>query len=171
MNREAHLTRIMDDYTELLFRVAYYYIKDLHTAEDIVQDVFIKFYHQSGYEERGELKAYLIRITINKCKDYLKSWTYRKISLQQKIFPKQEMLDRNELLQKDEEALIGDAILRLPLKQREPIMYFYLEGMSIKEVANLLNIPENTVKSRLKKGRELLKLDLQHIQWEVLLND
>lgn len=171
MNREAHLAQLMDDYTELLYRVAYYYIKDSHTAEDIVQDVFIKFYHQSGYEERGESKAYLIRMTINLCKDYLKSWTYRKVSFQQKIFPKQEMLDHNVCLQKDEEALIGDAILRLPLKQREPIMYFYLEDMSIKEIAILLNIPENTVKSRLRKGKALLKMDLQHIEWEVLLND
>lgn len=65
---------------------------------------------------------------------------------------------------------LDEAILKLPLKQREPIVYFYLEDMSIKEIAKLLEIPEGTVKSRMKKGKELLKIDLQDIEWEVLLN-
>ncbi|MCS1392737.1 hypothetical protein NXZ77_14260 [Lysinibacillus boronitolerans] len=72
--------QLMAIHTEQLFRIAYYYTKDLQIAEDIVQDVFIKFYHQKHYEERGEMKAYLARMTINKCKDYLKSWAYRKIT-------------------------------------------------------------------------------------------
>ncbi|MGE8036856.1 RNA polymerase sigma factor [Lysinibacillus sp. NPDC093692] len=49
-------------------------------------------------------------------------------------------------------------------------MYFYLEGMTIKEIAKLLEIPEGTVKSRLKKGKELLKIDLHDIEWEVLFH-
>ncbi|SKB43105.1 RNA polymerase sigma factor, sigma-70 family [Lysinibacillus sp. AC-3] len=60
--------------------------------------------------------------------------------------------------------------MKLPLKLREPIVYFYLEGMTIKEIAKLLEIPEGTVKSRLKKGKELLKIDLHDIEWEVLFH-
>ncbi|MGG2054324.1 sigma factor-like helix-turn-helix DNA-binding protein [Lysinibacillus pakistanensis] len=51
------------------------------------------------------------------------------------------------------------------------MVYFYLEDMPIKEIAELLGIPEGTVKSRLKKGKELLKRDLQDIEWEVLYNE
>jgi len=109
-------------------------------------------------------------MTINKCKDYLKSWAYRKITLQDKFFIKQKSTLQDTLIRQDEQALLDEAILRLPIKQREAIVYFYLEEMTIKEIAELLTIPEGTVKSRLKKGKELLKIDLQHIEWEVLFH-
>ncbi|MEY9971405.1 RNA polymerase sigma factor (sigma-70 family) [Lysinibacillus sp. RC46] len=169
MSDTEYLEQLMELHTEHLFRIAYYYSKDLQIAEDIVQDVFIKFYHhQKHYEERGEMRAYLARMTINKSKDYLKSWAYRKISVQSKLFPKQKSVLKDTLIQQDEQTILDEAILKLPLKQREPIVYFYLEDMSIKEIAKLLEIPEGTVKSRLKKGKELLKIDLQDIEWEVL---
>ncbi|MCT6817338.1 MAG: sigma-70 family RNA polymerase sigma factor [Lysinibacillus fusiformis] len=167
MSDIENLEQLMVIHTESLFRIAYYYTKDLQIAEDIVQDVFIKFYHQKHYEERGEMKAYLARMTINKCKDYLKSWAYQKIKLQHK-FLKQKFNFEDSLILQDEHALLDEAILRLPIKPREAIVYYYLEEMTIKEIAELLAIPEGTVKSRLKKGKELLKIDLQHIEWEVL---
>lgn len=167
-----NLDQLMELHTERLFRIAYYYTKDLQIAEDIVQDVFIKFYHhQKYYEERGEIKAYLARMTINRSKDYLKSWAFRKIVLQHKLFSKQKTVIKDALIQHDEQTILDEAILRLPIKQREPIVYFYLEDMPIKEIAELLGIPEGTVKSRLKKGKELLKRDLQDIEWEVLYNE
>ena len=87
MTGTNELKELMFQYTEYLIRLAYYYVKDLQAAEDIVQEVFIKFYDsQSNYEERGEVKAYLTKMTINKSKDYLKSWTYRKVKLQNKFF-------------------------------------------------------------------------------------
>ncbi|QDQ03504.1 sigma-70 family RNA polymerase sigma factor [Lysinibacillus fusiformis] len=166
------LEEIMKLHTERLIRLAYYYVKDLQSAEDIVQDVFIKFYdNQHNYEERGELKAYLSRLVINKSKDYLRSWTYRKIQLQQKIFAKQVVIRRDMLVQQDEQSIIEKAILALPLKQREVLIYFYFEEMPVVEIAQLLSIPESTVKTRLRRGRELLKPKLEHIEWEVLLHE
>ena len=130
----------------------------------------MKFYHVKTYEEQGELGAYLTKMTVNKSKDYLRSWTYRKIQLQHTFKPiKVEKVD--SLIQRDEEEIIGEAILALPLKQREPIVYFYMESMPIKEIANLLEIPEGTVKSRLRKGKQVLSELLKGIQWEVLLHD
>ena len=85
MSQQLALRKIMEEHTERLIRVAYYYTKELQTAEDMVQDVFIKF-HQNlhKYQEQGELKGYLTRLTINRCKDYLKSWHVRKLEFQQK---------------------------------------------------------------------------------------
>ncbi|WP_285399658.1 sigma-70 family RNA polymerase sigma factor [Lysinibacillus sp. fls2-241-R2A-57] len=166
------LEEIMQQHTERLIRLAFYYVKDLQSAEDIVQDVFIKFYdNQQNYEERGELRAYLSRLVINKSKDYLRSWTYRKIQVQQKIFAKKAIMKRDMLVQQDEQTLIENAILALPLKQREVLIYFYFEEMPVIEIAELLSIPESTVKTRLRRGRELLKPKLQHIEWEVLLHE
>lgn len=64
--------KAMNEHNDLLFRIAYYYVREKHMAGDIVQDVFVKLYC-SNYEERGELRAYLSRMTANACKDYLKS--------------------------------------------------------------------------------------------------
>lgn len=78
---------LMIQNTDFLIRLAYYYVKDLQAAEDIVQEVFINFFNkQNNYVERGKLKAFLTKMTVNKSKDYLKSWTYRNIQLQNKFF-------------------------------------------------------------------------------------
>ncbi|MEC1177680.1 sigma-70 family RNA polymerase sigma factor [Metasolibacillus meyeri] len=166
------LKEIMNLYTESLIRLAYYYVKDRQAAEDIVQEVFIKLYHHPDkYEERGELQAFLYKMTANKSKDYLRSWSYRKVQLQNKIFPLDSKMEVDELVRKEEETIIGDAILELPLKQREVLIYFYFNEMKIKAIANILSIPESTVKTRLRRGKELLKNKLKDIQWEVLLNE
>ena len=167
---EEELRDLMDEHGDYLLKVAFYYCKNWGYAEEIIQDVFVKFYRVETYGEQGELGAYLTKMTVNKSKDYLRSWAYRKIQLQHTLKPiRVEKID--ELVQRDEEEIIGEAILALPLKQREPIVYFYMESMSIKEIADLLEIPEGTVKSRLRKGKQLLSELLKEIQWEVLLHD
>lgn len=166
------LKEIMFHYTEFLIRLAYGYVKDLQTAEDIVQEVFIKFYHhQKDYEERGELKAYLTQMTVNKSKDYLKSWAYKKVQLQNKLLPPVGKGNVDELIRKDEQSIIGDAILELPLIQREVLIHYYFNEMTVTEVAKLLSIPESTVKTRLGRGRELLRNRLKGIEWEALFNE
>ncbi|WP_252503104.1 sigma-70 family RNA polymerase sigma factor [Sporosarcina sp. Marseille-Q4943] len=170
MNKEQLLEEIMDHYTDLLFRIAYYYTKDIQVSEDIVQDTFVKFYHSSHYEEQGNIKAYLTKMTINRCKDYLRSWSYRKIIVKKKLTQK-HYSHKDLLIQSDETDLLDEAILSLPIKKREAIIYYYLENMSIKEIASLLSVSENTVKSRLRSGKESLRSSLEHIEWEVLLHD
>ena len=160
----------MIEYTDLLFRIAFYYVKDSYIAEDIVQDVFMKFYC-SNYVEQGELRAYLSRMTANASKDYLKSWAYRKIQLKTKIFQNEKSTHKDHLIHKEELNELDEAILALPLKQREAIVYYYLENLSFKEIASLLELPESTVKSRLKSGKALLKHKLVQEEWEVLLHD
>src|SRR6185437_6142063 len=105
-----NLEELMFQYTEFLIRIAYGYVKDLQASEDIVQEVFIKFYHNPNYyEERGELKAFLTKMTVNKSKDYLKSWTYKKVQLQNKFFSPAGKRNADELVRKDEQAIIGEA--------------------------------------------------------------
>lgn len=170
MKSTQFIEKAMEDYAELLFRIAYYYVKDKYLAEDIVQDVFVKLFC-SDYKEQGELRAYLSRITANACKDYLKSWAYRKVQLSTKLFSKEKIIHKDKLIQQEELNLLDAAILSLPLKQREVIVYYYLEHLSIKEIAELLGRPESTVKSRLQTGKELLRQKLAKEEWEVLLHD
>ena len=171
MERSQQLVeQAMEHYSELLFRIAYYYVKDTYIAEDIVQDVFLKLYC-ANYKEQGELRAYLSKMTANKCKDYLKSWAYRKVQLTEKLFFTTYKVSKDKLIEQEELNALDEAILNLPLKQREAIVYFYLENLSVKEIAELLERPESTIKSRLKSGKEQLKNQLQQQEWEVLLDD
>ena len=164
--------QLMEQHTERLIRVAYYYTKDLQTAEDLVQDVFIKLYHkQSSLKDISDISAYLTRMTINRSKDFLKSWHVRKVQFQQKWVEQVEKEEFNRFVQQDEEKIVGEAIMRLPLKQREALVYYYFEEMTIPSIAQLLQIPQSTVKTRLVRGRELLKSELQDVEWEVLLHE
>ena len=165
-------TKLMEQHTERLIRVAYYYTKELQTAEDLVQDVFIKFYHkQSALKDVNDFSAYLTRMTINRCKDYLKSWHVRKVQFQQKWIEQVQKEEFDRFVQQDEEQIIGEAIMRLPLMHREALVYYYFEEMTIPSIAQLLQIPQSTVKTRLVRGRELLKAELKGIEWEVLLHE
>ena len=165
-------TKLMEQHTERLIRVAYYYTKELQTAEDLVQDVFIKFYHkQSALNDVNDFSAYLTRMTINRCKDYLKSWHVRKVQFQQKWVEQVQKEEFDRFVQQDEEQIIGEAIMRLPLKHREALVYYYFEEMTIPSIAQLLQIPQSTVKTRLVRGRKLLKAELKGIEWEVLLHE
>lgn len=160
----------MQTHTDYLLRIAYLYVKDWQAAEDIVQDTFLSYYAKfEQFEERSSLKTYLTRITINKCKDYLKSWRYRKLTLTNQFTNGKS--DRAHLLQNTERLDIAQAVLALPIRLREVIIHYYYEELSVLEVATLLNIPDNTVKTRLRKARQLLKQALSQDEWEVLVHE
>jgi len=164
------LEEMIEEHAAHLLRLAYFYVKNRQTAEDIVQEVFIKF-SQRGYEERGQLRAYLSTLTINQSKDYFKSWHYKKLLLQEKIFSVQGNKQRDELVAAEERSQIGAAILKLSLTYREPIILYYFEEMKIRDIAQLLGIAENTVKTRLRRAREALKPHLKQEEWEVLRHE
>lgn len=168
---EHEFQQVMQEHSDYLLRIAYLYVKDWPTAEDTVQDVFLKFYLEfEQFEKRSSLKTNLTRITINKCKDYLKSWRYRKQMLTNS-FSYQAKKVRSTVIEQDEKLELADAVLQLPLKYREVIIYYYFEELSVLEVAQILFISDNTVKTRLRKARALLKDQLKHNQWEVLLRE
>ena len=167
---EEKLKELMQLYTQDLLRTSYYYTKSLHTAQDIVQEVFIRFYNKKVNLINEDIKPYLMRMVINQSKDYLKSGNYRKIKLVEMFRFHQSSKEKNQLIQQEEEDEITKAIFSLPIKQREAITYYYFEGLTTKEIASLLKVPESTIKSRLSKGRILLKEILHSIHWEVFLH-
>lgn len=164
--------QIMETYGEGLIRLSYYYVKDIYIAEDIVQEVFINFYENNNqYEEKGHLKAYLSKSVINRSKDYLRSWHYRKVAVSRKIQDVYSKTQWDHLVKLDEEALIGQAILELPVKYREVLIQYYFEDKIMREIADILDIPESTVKSRVKKAKSLLQQKLRSYEWEELIHE
>ena len=163
----ADLERIIDDYGEHLLKMAYFYLRDRETAKDVVQEVFISFYDSSTYEEQGKLRAYLTKLTVNRCKDYLRSWSFRHLQFS-KDWIETIHTERDPIILQEEKSEIAIAVLKLPLKYREIILFYYYEEYNMREIAQFLNLSENTVKTRMIKARKLLKNDLTSTFWEVL---
>ena len=169
-SEELAFQQAVEGHIEHLLKIAFLYVKDWPTAEDIVQDVFLTYYEKfEQFEERSSLKTYLIRITINKCKDYLKSWRYRKQSLTNNFFMSKQ--DRRRVVEDAERLDIANAVLDLPIHLREVVIHYYYEEQSVLEVAQLLSVSDSTVKTRLRRARQLLKEKLSSDEWEVLSNE
>lgn len=165
-----HLKAAMDAYGEYCIRVAYLYVKDWEAAEEIVQDVFLAYYRQQDrFEGRASLKTYLVKITVYKSHDYLRSWK-RKIGL---FMPTKYAIPSVEQLkiQEEQQSELLAALLQLPIKYREVLILHYYEDYKIREIADILKVSDSTVKTRLVRGREKLKGLLADFEWEVLRNE
>ena len=170
LSDEHAFREAMEIHSDYLLRIAYLYVKDWQVAEDIVQDAFLTYYMKfEQFEERASLKTYLVRIVINKCKDYLKSWKYRKLTLTNQFFGAKK--DTAIAIQNEERLDIADAVLALPIHLREVIIHYYYEELSVLEVAALLSVSDNTIKTRLRRARHLLKEQLSQDEWEVLSHE
>lgn len=138
----------LDAYKNMVYRLGIAYLKNKHDAEDITQDVFIKLFLQdTDFLSREAEKAWLIRVTINACKDVLKSAWRRRIS----------PLDENMAFSDSKQTDLFDAVMGLGRKYRAVIHLYYYEDYPIREIAGLLGIKETTVQTRLMRARRRLK--------------
>lgn len=134
-------------YGDSLMRIAYTYTRNMEDAQDMVQEAFIKYLTKAPeFLSSEHEKAWLIRITINICKNHLAS-SYIKGRAE---------LDES-LSVCDEHSTLADAVGSLPEKYRTAIHLFYYEGYSTKEIAKIIGLTESAVTSRLQRGRGLLK--------------
>lgn len=161
---------LVTQYGEALMRLAYTYVKNTAMAEDVVQDVFLTAYEKMN-EFRGQssYQTYLYRITINRCHDYLRSWTYKNLILSDTLFSLLHSKDRVDqtVIRNDEQFALGKKVFSLPVKYREVIVLHYYEDLSIDEIANLLPCPPGTVKTRLQRARAKLKMIIEgEEEWE-----
>ncbi|WP_312476625.1 sigma-70 family RNA polymerase sigma factor [Neobacillus sp.] len=160
-NQDEWLEIIMSEYGERLKKLAFSYLKDWGLAQDVVQEVFVTCYNQ--YYKASEIhyfKPWIYRITINRCKDMLKSSFLKRYYFNNNLlkhFINKDLSPEMRLVLKSEKEKLSQTVLSLPVKYREVIIFFYYEEMTITEIAELLAINENTVKTRLKRGRILVK--------------
>lgn len=142
---------LIEQYQTNLFVTAFNVCKNVEDAKDVVQDVFIT-YHTSNiqYNNEQHIRAWLFRVTVNKAKDMKKSfWHRNRMPLEDYIqsLPFETQKDSN----------LFEAVMQLPDKYRIVIHLYYYEDYSIREIAEILHINENNVKTRLSRGRMRLK--------------
>ena len=149
--KNKDVEKFVKKFADLVYRVAYTMLKNKADAEDIFQEVFVKLCTNENninfYNEEHQ-KAWIIRVTKNKCLDLLKSSSYNN-----------KELDENFISDKTDEndGDILNTVMKLPEKYRIIIYLYYFEGYKISEISEIQEINESTLKSQLVKARELLK--------------
>lgn len=168
-----HLATIMQEHGEYCLRVAYLYVKDWAIAEEIVQDVFFSYYRQQDrFEQRASLKTYLVKITVHKSHDYLRSWKNKRHQLFEKLLiGASKRTPETMLLAQDERTTLTNALFELPITYREVVILYYYQELKVREIADILTCAENTVKTRLHRARKMLQEKLVNSEWEVLMDD
>jgi len=158
----AAVERLLDTYGNEVLRISYLYLKDRHLAEDALQEVFSRIYLKlPGFRGESSERTWITRITINVCKDMLRNaWLKKVLPL-----PAIKSPDRNKAVEEavvaaDENRRLFEAVLSLPTAFREVIILYYYQGCDTREASKILRIAEGTVRSRLHRARELLKIRL-----------
>ena len=149
---------VYSKYANHVFAAAFSVCRNQADADDAMQDTFIK-YNESGQEFRDEnhIKAWLLRVAINRAKDIRASfWRRNKVSWEEYM--------ASLTFEEPEDSRLFDAVMRLPDKYRTVIHLFYYDEYSISEIAGILHSREGTIKSRLSRGRSLLKTLLKE-EW------
>ena len=164
-SNEVLLNELIDQYGDELKRVAFLYVNDVNQCEDIIQEVFISCYNNlNHFKNKSSYKTWLYRITINKCKDYLRRWSFRNIvySPVMQVISRDSVESPQKIYEKSFESNeIINSLSSLSAKYKEVLILFYYQEMTLKEISEITHTKVNTVKSRLNRGRKLLKEELE----------
>lgn len=157
MNNDSTALYAFKKYGNTVLRAAFAFCGSYAEAEDIVQDVFLSLHKDSrSFNDDEHLKAWLIRVTINKCKNLRRSFRFSRTCSIDELESSDVICEMNT-----EGRELRQQIAQLPKKYAEVIFLHYYDGYSIKEIASILEKNENTVGSLLRRGREKLKAELE----------
>lgn len=150
---QQHFIELVETHTQSLAKLAFTYMKNMTEAEDIVQDVFLTYYQKRPQlQSDAHETAWLIRTTINRCKNQLKSvWRRQRTELSETI-PAPDCLPDSSLM---------EAVLSLKECYRTPLHLYYFESYSIREIASILGISESAAAKRIARARSKLKSALE----------
>ena len=175
---EQALSDLIDTYGTKIYQLAFRYLKNREDAEEVAQDVLFKVHRKVG-EFRGDsaLSSWIYRITFNAAMSRLRSGAYQRAQEEQRLAaanerdevadvnPRREPADWSELA--DERLFklqlrqrLHRAILALPAIYRAPVMLRDIQGMSTEEASAMLHVKDQTLKSRLHRGRLILRKQL-----------
>ena len=156
------LDEVMQEQKLNVFRTAYAVLNDRQDAEDVMQDTFLAYYLTSeDFESEEHIRRWLLTVAVNKAKNLVKSAWKRK----RRSFEELDSVGVTVGFSSAEDRELLDAVAELPLRCRTVIHLFYYEDYKVKEIAEMLDVSENTVKSQLHRGRKLLKAILRE-EWE-----
>lgn len=144
------MEEILRTYSEMVYRLAYARTKNRQDAEDITQEVFLKYIRcGKTFKDEEHRKAWLLKVTANTSKSVLTSaWARHYAHMEELPEKGSEMEERSEVFY---------AVQSLPEKYRIVLQLYYYEELSVREISEILSKKESTVKSLLRRGREQVK--------------
>ena len=156
---EMNYQKTVEKYSNMVYRLAYFYTNSKYDADDIYQDVFFKYLqNKKQFENEEHKKAWLIKVTINSCKKlWLSSWKRKITSLN----------DDEIKFEMEEDIGLYNEIKKLPKKYRAVLHLFYYEQYSIKDISKILNQKESTIRTWLTRARKLLKNQIKEEDFNV----
>lgn len=151
MRSEQEVNRVIELYGDTVRRLCMIYLKNYADTEDIFQNVFLKYATSSiTFENDEHEKAWFIRVTINKCKDLLKSFfRSRTVSLD-------DIIEKPEMILSDYREIL-EAVLSLPQKYRNVVYLHYYEGYTAPQIGHILGKNVNTVYTLLTRSKKMLR--------------
>ena len=157
---QENFERAAERWQDTVFRLAFHYTKSRSESDDITQEVLLKLYRaDKAFESEDHVRHWLIRVTVNECKRaFLSPW--------KRTEPIDDYAEQLAF-KTPEHSELFHAVMALPQKYRVPIFLHYYEGYSCEEISQFLGIPNATVRTRLRRGREQLKTDLQEANNDV----
>ena len=148
MRSEQEVNHAIALYADMVFRLCMVNLRNHADAEDVFQTVFLKYtLNCKPFQSAEQEKAWLIRVTLNECRDLLKSF-FRKNTVP---------LEEAETVISPEHSIVLDAVRSLPKDYRNVVYLHYYEGYTAPEIATILNKNPNTVYTHLTRGRNMLK--------------
>lgn len=149
MKSRAEIEDAYIKYADMMTRVCYLHLKNSEDTKDVIQDVFVKFFLKDGpFNDENHERAWLLRVTINKCNDVKKSFWKKNIT---------SINDVEIVFNQKVESDVMRELCALPNKYKVPIYLSYYEGYTVPEIAKILEQKENTVYSNINRGRKIMK--------------
>ncbi len=163
---ESNYSKMVEKYSDMVYRIAFNYMKNQEDAEDVYQNVFLKLLTKMYFRDVEHVKRWLIRVTINECHSLYRSpWKRRR----------QECDNLNILLENQQveaylesDQALSDAVVdvtkllkSIPEKYSIVMYLYYYEEYSTKEIAKILHRNESTVRTQLMRGKEILRKKME----------
>lgn len=151
MQKEADARKIIDKYSDTVYRIALTRCGSVENAEDVYQEVFVKYFQTNPkFNNEEHEKAWFIRVTINLSKNNVRLFWNKNVS----------ELDENIIFESKEENDVFNVVNTLPQNYKTVIYLSYYEGYKVKEIADFMKVKEGTVKTWLFRAREILRKKL-----------
>ena len=144
----AELGQVMDRYGTMVYRLAFSQLRNGTDADDIYQEVFLRYYRKRPeFESEEHRRAWLLRVTVNTAKSYVTSAWFRHTVA----------LEECAVYQEPEEEQLSEALQMLKPGDRMLLHLFYYEDMSVNEISEILKCKPSAIKTRLYRARNQLK--------------
>ncbi|MBQ8555028.1 MAG: sigma-70 family RNA polymerase sigma factor [Clostridia bacterium] len=151
----AYFSELYEKYATDVLRMCYFYLADRQKAEDVVQDVFVRLITTNPELQEGREKAWLLKVAMNRCRDLWRGAWLKRVVLGSPAFELVAAPDEYGQMA-DQQEMMG-AVNQLPTMFKEVILLHYYQGYGISEIAEMMDLPEGTISSRLSRARKKLE--------------